>query len=161
MALKDNAKINSLQNEVILQYENIIKDSNLDIKERKNKIFNLLKTDNTNENIILDFLKLQKEILNNSKDDSLKKLLNQYEYCIEESKFNESFQIMKVTKISYKKRIMNLILLIKEYQDKTKLEDKIELLDKIYLELFEEFDNNIPINYNVNLELFFFLYIIC
>ena len=42
MALKDNAKINSLQNEVISQYENIIKDSNLDIKERKNKIFNLL-----------------------------------------------------------------------------------------------------------------------
>ena len=156
MALKDNIKIKSLQNEVIIQYENIIKDNKLDNEERKNKIFNLLKIDNTNENIVFEFLNLQTKILNNSKDDSLKKILHQYEYCIDEKKFNEAFQIIKVTKISYKKRIMNLIKLIKEYNSKKSLEEKIDLLDKIYLGIFEKFDNTIPINYNSNLELYFY-----
>jgi len=156
MALKDNIKFKSLQNEVIIQYENINKDNKLDNEERKNKIFNLLKIDNTNENVVFEFLNLQTKILNNSKDDSLKKILQQYEYCIDEKKFNESFQIIKVTKISYKKRIMDLIKLIKEYNSKKKLEEKIDLLDKIYLGFFEKFDNTIPINYNSNLELYFY-----
>ena len=156
MALKDNIKFKSLQNEVIIQYENIIKDNKLDNEERKNKIFNLLKIDNTNENVVFEFLNLQTKILNNSKDDSLKKILHQYEYCIEENKFNESFQVIKVTKISYKKRIMDLIKLIKEYNSKKSLEEKIDILDKIYLGIFEKFDNTIPINYNSNLELYFY-----
>ena len=111
MALKDNIKFTTLQKEVSIKYESIIKDSQFDLEEKKNKIANLLKIDNTNEKIVFEFLKLQNSILAKSKDDSLKKILLQYEYCIEEKKFNENFQMLKVTKISYKKRIMNLISL--------------------------------------------------
>ena len=156
MALKDNIKFTTLQKEVNIKYESIIKDSQFDLEEKKNKIANLLKIDNTNEKIVFEFLKLQNSILSKSKDDSLKKILLQYEYCIEEKKFNENFQMLKVTKISYKKRIMNLISLIKEYKNKNNLDDKVELLDKIEAQNVEKFHNTFPINYNVNLELFFY-----
>ncbi len=156
MALKDNIKFTTLQKEVNIKYESIIKDSQFDLEEKKNKIANLLKIDNTNEKIVFEFLKLQNSILAKSKDDSLKKILLQYEYCIEEKKFNENFQMLKVTKISYKKRIMNLISLIKEYKNKNNLDDKVELLDKIEAQNVEKFHNTFPINYNVNLELFFY-----
>ena len=82
----------------------------------------MLKTDNTNENIVLEYLNLMNKLFAKSKDnDSIKKLLLQYECCIEEIKFNKTFQSMKVTKISYQRRIMDLISLIKEYKNKKKI----------------------------------------
>ena len=131
----------------------IINDDKLDTKAKKDEIFKLLQIDNTNENIVFEYLKLQKELLSNANDDLLKKLLLQYECCIEEKKFNNTFQTKK---ISYKKRIMKLISLIKEYKDKIELDDKIELLEKIKLEKVEFFQNLIPINYKVNLELYLY-----
>ena len=114
----------------------IINDDKLDTKAKKDEIFKLLQIDNTNENIVFEYLKLKKELLSNVNDDSLKKLLLQYECCVEEKKFNDTFQTKK---ISYKKRIMKLISLIKEYKDKIELDDKIELLEKIKLEKIEFF----------------------
>ena len=156
MALKDNVYFNSIKNEVNSKYESIIKDNKLDLEEKKNKIVNLLKTDNTNENIVLGYLNLQKNILSKPIDDSLKNILFQYECCIEEIKFNKNFQTEKVTKSAYKKRIMHLISLIKEYGEKKNLDDKIELLVNIESESVKNFHNTFPINYNVNLELFFY-----
>ena len=153
MVLKDNVKFNSIKNEVNAEYESIIKDS---LKDKINKIANLLKIDNTNENIVFEYLNLMKSKLEKSTDDSLQKILLQYECCIEEEKFNQAFQAVKVTKKSYKKRIMYLISLIKEYNVKKELDDKIELLDKIDSQRVEKFQNTFPINYNVNLELFFY-----
>lgn len=155
MALKDNEKFNSIKKEVKADYESIIKDSKLDLEDKKNKIVNLLKTDNTNEIIVLEYLNLMNELAKSKDDDSIKKILQQYECCIEEIKFNKTFQPMKVTKISYKKRIMNLISLINEYENK-ELDDKIKLLDKIDSENVVKFHNTFPINYNSNLELFFY-----
>jgi len=139
----------SFEKEVENSFINIINDEKLDSKAKSDKILKLLQIDNTNENIVFEYLKLQKELLSNSNDDLLKKLLLQYECCIEEKKFNDIFQIKK---ISYKKRIMNLISLIKDYIDKIELDDKIELLEKIKLEKVENFHNLVPINYKVNLE---------
>ena len=156
MALKDNVYFNSIKNEVNSKYESIIKDNKLDLEEKKNKIVNLLKTDNTNENIVLEYLNLKKNILSKPIDDSLKNILFQYECCIEEIKFNKNFQTEKVTKSAYKKRIMHLISLIKEYGEKKNLDDKIELLVNIESESVKNFHNTFPINYNVNLELFFY-----
>ena len=117
----------------------------------------MLKTDNTNENIVLEYLNLMNKLFAKSKDnDSIKKLLLQYECCIEEIKFNKTFQSMKVTKISYQRRIMDLISLIKEYKNKKKLDDKIELLEKIKSQNVIKFHNTFPVNYNSNLELFFY-----
>ena len=155
MALKDNEKFNSLKKSVNAEYESIINDSKLDLEYKSNKIANLLKTDNTNENIVLEYLNLMDKILAKSKDDSIKKIILQYECCIEEKKFNQTFQPKKITKISYKKRIMNLISLIKEYEKK-ELDDKIKLLDKIESENIVKFHNTFPINYNSNLELYFY-----
>ena len=155
MALKDNEKFNSLKKSVNAEYESIINDSKLDLEYKSNKIANLLKTDNTNENIVLEYLNLMDKILAKSKDDSIKKIIIQYECCIEEKKFNQTFQPKKITKISYKKRIMNLISLIKEYEKK-ELDDKIKLLDKIESENIVKFHNTFPINYNSNLELYFY-----
>ena len=157
MALKDNEKFNSLKNKVEAEYKSIIKNSKLNLEEKTKMISNLLKTDNTNENIVFDYLNLMNKLYSKSKDeDSIKKVLLQYECCIEEIKFNKTFQSMKVTKISYKKRIMDLISLIKEYKDKKKLDDKIELLDKIKSENVVKFHNTFPVNYDSNLELFFY-----
>ena len=133
---------------------NIIKNnSQLDSKAKKDEIFNLLKIDNTNEDIVFEYLKLQKEILSNSNEDLLKKFLLQYECCMEEKKFNETFQLKK---ISYKKRIMNLISLIKGYIGIKELDGKIELLEKIKLEKVENFHNLVPTNYKTNLELYLY-----
>ena len=143
----------SFEKEVENSFINIINDEKLDSKAKSDKILKLLQIDNTNENIVFEYLKLQKELLSNSNDDLLKKLLLQFECCIEEKKFNDIFQIKK---ISYKKRIMNLISLIKDYIDKIELDDKIELLEKIKLEKVENFHNLVPINYKVNLELYLY-----
>ena len=157
MALKDNEKFNSLGHKVKDEYESIINDSKLDLEDKTKKIENLLKTDNTNENIVLEYLNLMNKLFAKSKDnDSIKKLLLQYECCIEEIKFNKTFQSMKVTKISYQRRIMDLISLIKEYKNKKKLDDKIELLEKIKSQNVIKFHNTFPVNYNSNLELFFY-----
>jgi len=125
----------------------------LDLNEKMEEIFKLMQIDNTNEDIVFEYLKLQKEILPNSYDDLLKKILLQYECCIKEKKFNDIFQIKK---ISYKKRIMKLISLIKEYLDKKTLNDKIELLEKIKLEKVDNYHNLVPIKYNANLELYLY-----
>ena len=157
MALKDNEKFNSLGHKVKDEYESIINDSKLDLEDKTKKIENLLKTDNTNENIVLEYLNLMNKLFAKSKDnDSIKKLLLQYECCIEEIKFNKTFQSMKVTKISYQRRIMDLISLIKEYKNKKILDDKIELLEKIKSQNVIKFHNTFPVNYNSNLELFFY-----
>ena len=57
-----------------------------------------MQIDNTNENIVFEYLKLKKELLSNVNDDSLKKLLLQYECCVEEKKFNDTFQTKKFLK---------------------------------------------------------------
>ena len=151
MALKDNIKFLSLQNEVENSFQKIINDK-LDSKKKIIEIEKLLKIDNTNENLIFEYLKLQKEILSDSKDDSLERLLIQYECCVEEKKFNQTFQIKK---ISYKKRIIDLILLIKEYKGKKELDEQINILEKINSEKAKQYHNLIPVNYNTNLELYF------
>lgn len=157
MALKDNEKFTSLKHKVEAEYKSIISDSKLDLEDKTKKIANLLKTDNTNETIVFEYLNLMNKLFAKSKDDeSIKKLLHQYECCIEEIKFNKTFQPMKVTKISYKKRIMELISLIKEYKNKKKLDDKIELLDTIKSKNAVKFHSTCPVNYNSNLELFFY-----
>ena len=156
MALKDNIKFKSIQNEAETEFQNIMNDKELDIKAKRDKISNILKIDNTNEKIVFEYLKLQKEILSKSSDDILKNSLLQYEFCIDEKIFNEAFQNENLNKTSYLKRIMNLISLIKEYKNKKELEEKIELLEKIDSKKPDNFHNSIPINYDVNLELFFY-----
>jgi hypothetical protein len=153
MALKDNIEFMQLKKKVDNSFKDIMKANKLDSNTKMDEILKLLQIDNTNEEIVFEYLKLQKERLSNSKDDLLKNSLLQYECCVEEKNFNSTFQIKK---ISYKKRILNLISLIKEYKDKIILNDKIELLEKIKSEKVESFHNLVPINYNVNLELYFY-----
>ena len=156
MALKDIIKLKSIQKEAETEFQNIMNDNELDIKAKRDKMSNILKKDNTNEKIVFEYLKLQKEILSKSSDDTLKNSLLQYEFCIDEKKFNETFQSENLSKTSYLKRIMNLISLIMEYKDNKKLEEKIELLEKIDSKKPVNFNNSIPIHYDVNLELFFY-----
>jgi hypothetical protein len=130
MALKDNIEFMQLKKKVDNSFKDIMKANKLDSNTKMDEILKLLQIDNTNEEIVFEYLKLQKERLSNSKDDLLKNSLLQYECCVEEKNFNSTFQIKK---ISYKKRILNLISLIKEYKDKIILNDKIELLTKLII----------------------------
>ena len=153
MALKDNIEFIQLKKKVDNSFIDIMKDDKLDSNTKKDKILKLLQMDNTNEDIVFEYLKLQKKILSNSDDDLLKKSLLQFECCVKEENFNSAFQIKK---LSYKKRILKLITLIKEYKDKIILNEKVELLEKFKSEKAEAFHNLVPINYNVNLELYFY-----
>ena len=153
MALKDNIEFIKLKKKVDNSFIDLMKNDKLDSNTKKDEILKLLQIDNTNEDIVFEYLKLQKEILSNSYDDLLRKSLLQYECCVSEQNFNSSFQIKK---ISYKKRIMKLISLIKEYKDKTILNEKIDLIEKFKSERVEAFHNLVPINYNINLELYFY-----
>ena len=74
----------SFEKKVENSFINIINDEKLDSKAKTDEILKLLQIDNTNENIVFEYLKLQKELLSNSNDDLLKKILLQYECCIEE-----------------------------------------------------------------------------
>ena len=58
-----------------------MKNDKLDSNTKKDEILKLLQIDNTNEDIVFEYLKLQKEILSNSNEDLLKKFLLQYECC--------------------------------------------------------------------------------
>ena len=165
MALKNNTTLVSLRNDVENSFKNIMNNDKIDLKEKKDEICKLMKIDNTNETIVFEFLKLQKEILSISKNElylaesqeistkSLKEILFQYECCVEEKKLNETFQLGK---IAYIKRIMNTIYLIKDYKTKKELNEQIELLENLILEKVENFHNLIPINYNINLELYIY-----
>jgi len=105
MALKDNEKFNSLKKSVNAEYESIINDSKLDLEYKSNKIANLLKTDNTNENIVLEYLNLMDKILAKSKDDSIKKIILQYECCIEEKSLIKLFNRRKLLRYLIKKEL--------------------------------------------------------
>ena len=82
MALKDNIEFMQLKKKVDNSFKDIMKANKLDSNTKMDEILKLLQIDNTNEEIVFEYLKLQKERLSNSKDDLLKNSLLQYECCV-------------------------------------------------------------------------------
>lgn len=154
MALKGNLEFESKKLKLKTSFENIMKDGKLDLDKKLFEIDKLLKYDNTIENIDFEYIKLYYKKSGNSNEDKKKILLN-FECCIEENKFNNEFPNYK--KKGYKKKIFDLLALLKTYSEKNMdIISKVNIIEKIILEKPIKFHNNAPINYNENLELYFY-----
>ena len=153
MALKDNFKFTLKKIKIKESFENIMKDNKMNLLSKKKEIDNLLKDDNTIEEIDFEYLKLKNKILGSSNNDMLEEL-SKYECCIEENKINNEFPIIK--KIAYKTKTFDLISLLKEYINNKELISIVDTMDKIMSKKPKKFHNYAPINYNENLELYYY-----
>ena len=127
----------------------------MNLLSKKEEIDNLLKDDNTIEDIDFEYLKLKNKILGSLNNDMFEEL-SKYEFCIEEKKINNEFPI--INKIAYKTKIFYLISLLKEYINIKELISIVDTMDKIISKKPKKFHNYAPINYNENLELYYSLF---
>ena len=159
MALKDNEKFKLISEDIQKQYKNLINQDKLSDEEKRDEILKLFETENTIEYMIFEYLKIEEKIIfkkTNVEEENkileFKNLLNIYECCIEKNKFNNSFGKW-LMKYSAKEKIFNLLSLIKEYYKKSDVQ-KLNIMNEILSKKVKEYHCSIPINYNVNLELF-------
>ena len=121
-----------------------------DVNQRIQKINDLIDKNNTDEEVIYEFLKLKK----NTNDKDLKKLLTTYEVCISSEKFNNLFgTIYKIS--SPKKKLFDLFEKLIQINKITNYDEKLyELINIIELRN-DKFVQNFPILYYLNKELYF------
>ena len=98
-----------------------------DVNQRIQKINDLIDKNNTDEEVIYEFLKLKK----NTNDKDLKKLLTTYEVCISSEKFNNLFgTIYKIS--SPKKKLFDLFEKLIQINKITNYDEKLyELINLI------------------------------
>ena len=154
MALRYNETFAIFKNNILNEHKKIISDTYLTSDKKIELIGKLLTKDNTNEEIVFDYLNLLKEKLDKTDKDKLNSVLLKYECCIEETKFNQAFK--SIQKKAYKTKILNLIELIKKYRRNKDENLKIDILKQIKREKVEKYDNTTSINYDYNLELYIF-----
>lgn len=121
----------------------------VDVNERIERISGLIDKNNTDEEMICEFLELKKNT--NSKD--LEKLLETYEVCISSDKFNSLFGTT-YKKNSPKKKFFDLFEKLIKVNKITNYDEKIyELINIIELRN-DKFIQNFPILYYLNKELY-------
>jgi len=105
-------KINEYR-EVIAIFLNKIRlcSDNFEKKYLYNKILNI---DNTNERIVLDYLKCIKEMtdIKQYKKEEFGRELNKYEICLSDSNYNENFKM--IPRVNARQKLLNLINYIKD-----------------------------------------------
>ena len=89
MAIKDTKIFLDLFEQSKKEYENIFNTKELNENDKLEKIQLLMTKDNTQESIILFFLKLKKNEIQNSVE--FMNLLSYYQCCIQEETFNSNF----------------------------------------------------------------------
>ena len=121
-----------------------------DINQRIQKLNALIDKNNTDEEIVCEFLELKK----NANSQDLQKLLRTYEVCISSEKFNNIFgSIYKIK--SPKKKMFELFEKLININNITDYDEKVcELINIIELRN-DKFVQNFPILYYLNKELYF------
>ena len=131
--------------------ENNIKE--IKIEEEIKAIEDLMLENNTNSNIILEYLKLKEQI--NDKDKDLNKLIEKYEDCIFAETYNSTFKDKKLTKLDFFSKLkllfIEIIQIINENDEDSKLVKIINILNIKN----EKFSQTFPIFYSINKELYF------
>ena len=150
MAIKDNEKLISIYDEIKKKYNNILNSAKLNENEKINEISTLLKKENTQEYIILGYLKMMENKY--QKEEFIKSLKN-YECCISEQHFNLNFN-KYFTKISSFKKIKSFLEDINNYRLILNFEDKILFLNNIFNLNPIKFIPKLPILYKINPELY-------
>ena len=129
--------------------ENNIKE--IKIEEKIKAIEDLMLENNTNSDIILEYLKLKEKI--NDKD--LNKLIEKYEDCIFAETYNSTFKDKKLTKLDFFSKLkllfIEIIQIINENDEDSKLVKIINILNIKN----EKFSQTFPIFYSINKELYF------
>ena len=131
--------------------ENNIKE--IKIEEKIKAIEDLMLENNTNSDIILEYLKLKEQI--NDKDKDLNKLIEKYEDCIFAETYNSTFKDKKLTKLDFFSKLkllfIEIIQIINENDEDSKLVKIINILNIKN----EKFSQTFPIFYSINKELYF------
>ena len=111
MTLNDNPRFQSLKLDIYNSFFALEKDMKSFLENKNRQLLDLMKIDNTVEVVDLEYLKIQKALLSDSKDKSFQKQLNKYECCIEKKKFNKEFGTQKK---AYKELIRDLLLCLRK-----------------------------------------------
>ena len=164
MALLHNALVKVKKENILKSFHDIMNNTQSDLIKKSKEIKKLLEKDNTIEEIVLEYLKLEKQIikydgLKTNKDqkkvkNSFKDILLTYESTIEKSKFNSFFKEIHI-KNSSLDNLFNFIPLIVEYKAQTTIEDKAKIIKSIIcFENIKKYNCLMPVSSEDNLELY-------
>ena len=150
MVTQENEFLLSIRNKIKNNFISII-NSNLDDGKKIKKIENLLETDNTQEEIVLQYLILNKNVNSNN----LIELLKKYENAIQEENFNLNFGKF-YHKISSFQKIINLLNNLADLYNTNNNEMQINKINNIIISNSTKYIATFPIFYKFNYELYFY-----
>ena len=134
MSLYNNEKFNSIKEKTKKSFTALMNSDKIDLLQKRDDILSLSNDDNTIEEIIFEYLKIENKINlisnNGNNEKKIIKLLNDYECCIEEGKFNNEFSHI-YTKKSSKTKIFYIFQIIKDYRIMKENDTKIAQIEKI------------------------------
>ena len=163
MALLCNALMKVKKENILKSFHDIMNNTQSDLIKKREEIKNLLEKDNTIEEVVLGYLLLEKQIMNdglNTNEDhekfksSFKAILLIYESTIEKNTFNSFFKEIYIKKSSLD-NLFNFISLIVEYKAQNTIEDKAKIIKRIIcFENIKKYNCLMPVSSEDNLELY-------
>ena len=151
MAIKDTKIFLDLFEQSKKEYENIFNTKELNENDKLEKIQLLMTKDNTQESIILFFLKLKKNEIQNSVE--FMNLLSYYQCCIQEETFNSNFGNY-FKKISAFQKFINLFKNLNKLFIIEDIEEKIFYFNDNFIFNPIKYIPKLPILYKINEELY-------
>ena len=163
MALLHNYLFKVQRDNILQSFHEIKNNTQSDLIKKREEIKKLLEKDNTIEEIVLEYLLLEKRImydgLKENEDhekvkNNFKDILLKYECTIEKNTFNSFFKEIHI-KASSLDNLFIFISLIVEYKAKTTIDDKAEIINRIiWFENIKKYHCLLPVSSEDNLELY-------
>ena len=160
MSLYNNILFKNKKEKIEILFNKIINNNELNLENKRDKLKELLENeDNTNEQIILEYLKIEKHL--NEKNEknkenlkNFKNLLKKYEFTIKRELFNINFKDFLFKEKSSLENFFSFIKLICDYSEQKDFEKKINIIDNIFSYNIRNYSVLNPIDYKYNIELY-------
>ena len=150
MVTKENSFLLKKKDKNLMNFFSL--DKNLSDENKIIKIDLMLKEDNTQEEIVLEYLLLKEKTIKN--ENSLISKLQDYEDAISEEKFNFNFS-KYYSKISTLQKIFILLNDLSILYSSKNIDEKISIINKIFELKIIKYIPTFPIYYKYNHELYF------
>ena len=158
MSLYNNKLFKNKKEKIEILFNKIINNNELNLENKRNKLKELLENeDNTNEQIILEYLKIEKHLIDKKNEKDLKNfktLLKKYEFTIKKDLFNINFKDFLFKEKSSLDNFFSYIKLICDYSEQKNFEEKINIIDNIFSYNIRNYSVLNPIDYKYNIELY-------
>lgn len=162
MTLQNNYLFQTKKEKVLKLFQEVISNPKLELNTKRDRLKKILEIDNTIEKIIIQYLRIEKEIIfeksnknpDNEKRQTFKGLLLFYECAIDKNQFNSLFHDIYVKNSSIE-NLFSFISLIAKYKDETTIEEKTQIINEVIsFKKIKKYSCLVPINYTDNLELY-------